>query len=201
MALGFGIGSVFFAAGAGVAMAGGSTRLANILFAIGAVFFTSAAAVQLKSAVNHFPDGDRPLRRALTDPDLVSSAIQLVGTLYFNVMTIRAVTLPPTSADYRQVWGPDVIGSFCFLLSSWIAWHPIVRARRHAWIPGRSRMVLWWNMAGSVFFAISAWGAKLVGKDTVQNLLWDNLGTLLGAFGFLIAAFLTWPPRGASRDA
>ncbi len=199
MALGFGIGSTFFGAGAALAMAGGSAAAANALFAIGAVFFTSAAAVQLKSAVNHFPPGPARLRRGVVDPDLVSSGIQLIGTLYFNVMTIRAVTLPPTAADYDQVWGPDVIGSACFLISSWIAWHPIVRARRHQLVRDRSQMILWWNMTGSVFFAISAWGAKLVGTDTVQNLLWDNLGTFLGACGFLLAAFLTWPSRRASR--
>ncbi len=198
MALGFGIGSMLFGSGAALAMAGGSSRIANYLFAIGAVFFTSAAFVQLLTAVMHFPRGRRTWRRAVVDPDLVSAAIQLVGTLYFNIMTVRAVVLPPTADAYAQVWQPDVLGSACFLISSWIAWHPIVRARRHDLIAERSHVILWANMAGSVFFAISAWGAKLVAPDTLQNPLWSNMGTLLGAIGFLIASVLTWPRSEAS---
>lgn len=198
MALGFGIGSVLFGAGAVVSLAGGSANLANVLFAIGAVFFTSAAAVQLIAAVDHFPPTLHPVRKGLTDPDLSSAVIQLIGTIYFNVMTLRAVLLPPTAADYEQVWQPDVIGSACFLISSWIAWHPVARARKHRRIPERSHLILWSNMLGSVFFAVSAWGAKLVGEHTVQNQLWDNLGTLLGAIGFLSASWLMWPHREAS---
>lgn len=200
MSLGFGLGSILFGAGAAAAMVGAPSETANVLFALGAVGFTAAALVQLISAKAHFPGGPRPWRRAIVDPDLVSSLIQFVGTLEFNVMTIRAVALPPTAASYELVWRPDVVGSACFLISSWIAWHPIARARRHNLVSERSHIILWANMAGSIFFAISAWGAKLVGHRVteIQNELWSNLGTLLGAVGFLVAAVLLWPRPEAS---
>ena len=200
MALGFGIGSVLFAAGAAGAALGATPRTSNMLFALGAVGFTLAALVQLIGAVAHFPPGPKPVRRSLTDPDLTSSVIQFVGTVAFNVMTLRAVLLPPTTADYGLVWRPDVIGSMCFLISSWIAWHPIVRARRHTLVPGRSLMILRANMAGSIFFAISAWGAELVGPDNLKSVFWNNVGTFVGALGFLVAAVLLWPPRKPSDE-
>lgn len=201
MALGFGIGSILFGAGAVMAMLGAAPEPTNVTFALGAVGFTTAALVQLISSMLHFPAGPRRLRRALTDPDVTSAAIQFIGTLYFNLMTIRAVVLPPTAADYHEIWGPDVLGSALFLISSWIAWHPIVRERRHEFVSRNSEWILRANMAGSGFFAISAWGAKLLGSGTLQNVLWDNLGTFLGAVGFLIASVLLWPRRESSYAA
>lgn len=193
MSAGFGVGSTLFGLGAAWAMAGNSVHIANEIFTAGAVCFTFAALVQLVSSMAHLPVAPHPLRRAVTDPDVVSSVIQFIGTLWFNVMTIRSVVLP--TVDYEQVWGPDVYGSACFLISSWIAWHPIVRIRRHGLVVNRSRVILWANMLGSIFFAISAWGAKLIRPGTFENSLWANLGTLLGAIGFLVAAVLLWPPR------
>lgn len=200
MSLGFGLGSILFGTGAVAAMAGAPSSTANVLFALGAVGFTAAALVQLISANAHFPAGPQTWRRAVRDPDLVSSLIQFIGTVEFNVMTLRAVFLPPTAANYEMVWRPDVVGSACFLISSWIAWHPIARARRHSLVSERSHVILWANMAGSLFFAVSAWGAMLVGHQVteIQSELWNNLGTLLGAVGFLVAAVLLWPRPEAS---
>ncbi len=191
MSLGFGIGSFLFGLGAVLAMIGTPVPTADEIFVVGAICFTFAAAVQLLSAIQHAPTGPRLLRHVLTDPDLVSSTIQLIGTLYFNVMTVRALLLPMT--EYGAVWRPDVYGSVCFLLSSWIAWHPVVRLRRYGLVITRSSVILWANMLGSIFFAVSAWGATLIRPGTFENSLWANLGTLLGAIGFLIAAVLVWP--------
>ncbi len=193
MSAGFGIGSFLFGLGAVWAMTGNSVHTANIIFAAGAVFFTFAAFVQLISSAGSLPDGPHAIRRAVVDPDLVSAVIQFIGTLFFNVMTIRSVVLP--MSEYEAVWRPDVYGSLCFLVSSWIAWHPIARLRRHDLVADRSRFILWANMIGSIFFGISAWGSKLVLPGTFENSLWANLGTLLGAIGFLVAALLLWPPR------
>ena len=195
MSAGFGIGSFLFGLGAVWAMTGNSVRTANIIFAAGAVFFTFAAFVQLISSAGSLPDGPQVIRRAVVDPDIVSAVIQFIGTLFFNVMTIRSVVLP--MSEYEAVWRPDVYGSLCFLVSSWIAWHPIARLRRHDLIMDRSRVILWANMLGSIFFGISAWGSKLILPGTFENSLWANLGTLLGAIGFLVAAVLLWPPRQA----
>ncbi|MFN8124966.1 MAG: hypothetical protein U0R64_00420 [Candidatus Nanopelagicales bacterium] len=192
-ALGFGIGSFLFAAGAVMQMAGVASAPVNLTYAAGAVFFTTAAAIQLRAAFAHLPAGTSRWRALVADPDVASSWIQQIGTLAFNVMTIRAVVLPPTAADYGEIWQPDVFGSALFLISSWIAWHPIARARRHQRISWNSRGICWGNMIGSVFFAISAWGAKLLPNLELQSEQWSNAGTLLGAIGFFVASILTWP--------
>lgn len=198
-ALGFGIGSLLFFAGAVMQMFGSAAMPANITYAVGAGFFTTAAAIQWRAAFAHLPPGTSRLRSLVTDPDVASSWIQFIGTLLFNVMTLRAVLLPPTAADYGQIWTPDVAGSALFLISSWIAWHPIARARRHQHIPWNSRAISWSNMIGSFFFAVSAWGAKLLPDNQLQNQEWSDLGTILGAMGFFVAALLTWPDREAVR--
>lgn len=197
MALGFGTGSVLFGLGAIMAVAEANDVAIGIVFALGAVLFTTAAAVQWRAAA------DKPMPSRLRDPDWMSAVIQFVGTLFFNVMTIRALwqAIDASSADYDRVWHPDVIGSLLFLISSWIAWHPIARQHRHHLLHGRSRLICWANMLGSVFFGLSAVGAKMLPDGTFQNLRWDNLGTLLGAVGFLIAAAALRPTADERRRA
>lgn len=192
MALGFGIGSVLFGAGAACAITSAATNLINVLYAVGAVFFTFAAGVQLFTALDHRPQDERVgLHKAIRNPDLMSAAIQLVGTVYFNAMTIRALL----DANYASIWTPDVLGSMAFLISSGIAWYPIARERRHALVSLKSRAICWANLAGSIFFALSAWGAELLSPGVYRSIYWDNAGTLLGAIGFLVASVLLWPER------
>lgn len=196
MGYGFGIGSVLFAAGAVMAVLQANLVATNVVYALGAVFFTSAAAVQWRSAYDRHPP--RPLR----DPDWMAAAVQFVGTLSFNVMTVRAVlmSLQPDSVQYTDVWDPDVFGSALFLISSWVAWHPIAREKRHHVVRGRSLLILVANMLGSVFFAMSAWGAALLPGGTYQSLFWNNAGTFLGAVCFLIGSIALLPSR-AERAA
>jgi hypothetical protein len=205
MALGFGIGSFLFALGTVFVWMGLSPDLANVTYALGAVGFTSAATVQWRASVVHHPWYERLRLRAesdLTNPDWTSAVTQLIGTLFFNVMTIRAVllSLADPNVDYTDVWGPDVYGSALFLVSSWIAWHPIARHRRHRLISGRSAWICWANMTGSVFFALSAWGARMLPNGQLQSVTWNNLGTFVGAIGFLVASILLWPCSGQSDD-
>lgn len=195
MGYGFGIGSTLFAIGAIMAVLQANLVATNVVYALGAVFFTSAAAVQMRAAESRKP------RRRWADPDWMSAAIQFVGTLEFNVMTIRAVAMSfdPT-IPYSQVWDPDVIGSALFLISSWVAWHPIAREKRHRVIHGRSAFITLSNMLGSIFFGLSAWGAALLPDGTYQSLFWSNAGTFIGALFFLVAAIAT-VPRPAEREA
>lgn len=195
MGYGFGIGSVLFALGAVMAVLQANLVATNVVYALGAVFFTSAAGVQLRAAE------DRKPPRRWSDPDWMSAAIQFVGTLEFNVMTLRAVAMSfGNGIPYSQVWDPDVIGSALFLISSWIAWHPIAREKRHRMIRGRSALITLSNLTGSIFFGLSAWGAALLPDGTYQSLFWSNAGTFLGAVFFLIAAVAT-VPRAAEREA
>jgi hypothetical protein len=192
MGYGFGIGSALFGLGAVMAIAQANLLATNVVYALGAVCFTSAAAVQWRSA------HDRRPPRPLHDPDWVSAAVQFVGTLSFNVMTVRAVLMSvhPDAVPYTKVWDPDVFGSALFLISSWIAWHPIAREKRHHLVRGRSLFILVANMLGSVFFALSAWGAALLPGGTYRSLFWNNAGTFLGAVFFLLAAVALLPRKG-----
>ena len=197
MAAGFGVGSALFAAGAMLSVMQADAVFTSVVYALGAVCFTTAAGVQWRSAADHHP----PSR--LKDPDWMSAAIQFVGTLYFNVMTIRALILSidATSVSYDAVWQPDVVGSLLFLISSWVAWHPIAREHRHHLLHGRLLLICWANMLGSVFFGISAVGAKMLPDGTLRNDGWNNWGTFLGAVGFFIAAMALRPTGPERREA
>lgn len=197
MSVGFGVGSLLFAVGALMATVQAAPVLNSVVYALGAVCFTTAAAVQWVAAADHHP---RPRWR---DPDWASAAIQFVGTVAFNVMTIRALamSLDRPGTDYSAVWTPDVVGSPLFLVSSWIAWHPIAREHRHHALHGRSALICVANMLGSVFFGMSAVGAYMLPSGTFENEAWNNWGTFLGAVGFFVAAMALRPTGAEAREA
>lgn len=202
MALGFGIGSALFAAGAVMALA--SWGPANTTYALGAVFFTLAALVQWRSSVRHSAGHHGhagAVEWDLRSADWWSAIVQFVGTLYFNVMTIAALTVAPLSAAAfdAKVWTPDVYGSTLFLASSLIALAAESRERRHALIPERSKLIVWSNLFGSAMFGVSAVTGKAVEPGVLVDPGLSNITTLLGALGFLIAAALTWPPPRATH--
>ena len=59
--------------------------------------------------------------------DWWSSAVQWVGTLFFNATTFRGLTTAIDSPSYNQlVWRPDAYGSVCFLVSGWLAYVVVV---------------------------------------------------------------------------
>ena len=193
----FSIGSALFMAGAAMSILGRGP--ADATFAIGAVCFTTAAFIQWRAAVSHLPRwraAHPGKRRAWANPDWLAAVVQLVGTLEFNVMTIRgmSIAVTDTSAYDHGVWRPDVVGSALFLISSLIALHPINGALRHALVRGRSKAIVYLNLAGSVFFGISAVGALGMGGGVKNNAL-NNVGTLLGGACFLVASVLLWPRR------
>jgi hypothetical protein len=199
-AWGFTVGSLCFLVGAMpwyVAMT--SAVFANATFAIGAVFFTLAATIQLALAGRRLP------YRGMTRADALdwwSAAVQLVGTLFFNLSTIEALVAAIHRPDSVGAgWRPDAWGSICFLVSSALALG--AAARRHELWDVRARTPLagWLNMAGSILFGVSAVAAYAIpGTDEIVSLAWTSLGTALGAVGFLLAAVLT-RPRRRSRAA
>ncbi len=141
------------------------------------------------AAADHHPPS--PWR----DPDWTSAAIQFVGAVAFNVMTVRALALSLGAA-----WMPDV-GSVLFLVSSWIAWHPISRQHRHHVLHSRSALICTSNMLGSVFFGLSAVGAYMLPSGTIKNEAWNTWGTFLGAVGFFVAAMALRPTAAEAREA
>ena len=75
--------------------------------------------------------------------------------------------------------------------------------RDRLWDPtARSWKVAWLNLAGSIAFGISAVGAYVApGSDQPSNVAVANLGTFVGALGFLAGALLMSPRPGAGRSS
>jgi drug/metabolite transporter (DMT)-like permease len=189
---GFAVGSLLFAVGAVLsASVLIDVVVTNLIFFTGALFFTAAAFIQLAMTT-------RP-RRDVTRADALdwwAAVVQFGGTLFFNLSTTEALlnALDPTS-HLRTGWRPDVFGSACFLVAGVLA-ILATTMRDRLWDPNaRIWRCTWLNMAGSIFFAISAVGAYVAPPTgEVLSELWANLGTILGAACFLAAALL-------SRDA
>ena len=190
-AWGFAIGSVFFAVGAVPFYADAVGEIVtNSTFFVGAIFFTLAALIQLLLS------GRRPPRSGSSRADRSdwwAAAIQFAGTLFFNLST-GAALLTVVSSDARvgSGWRPDAWGSICFLVASAFA-VAATTDREGLWDPkARSWRCTWLNMAGSVFFGLSAIGAYVIPSTSdFVSLLWANLGTFLGALCFLVAALLS----------
>lgn len=158
-----------------------------ITFFIGSIFFTGGGILQAAIA---FPE------RRSSHGGLASwraAAIQLAGTLFFNITTYQAVHTSLSNTNYdRVVWRPDAFGSTCFLLSGVIAYRA---SARHGLRPARDDAG-WWepslNLLGCVLFAIAAIAGYVV-PDTGSplDLAAANVNTVLGAACFLACAVAT----------
>jgi hypothetical protein len=205
----FMVGALCFATGAlpGYVDWAGTTA-DNVTFFVGSIFFTTAAVLQYLEAVNTNPvagaaRSGRAVRLLAWEPrriDWWAAAVQLVGTIYFNVSTFAAlVSSLDASQAQRWVWRPDALGSVCFLVASTLAFAEV----GHRWISWRPSSISWWiallNLVGSVAFGVSAVAASVV-PDSGQprNVELVNLGTFVGALGFLVGAFLLLPERTRS---
>jgi hypothetical protein len=172
------------------------------VFFVGSIFFTSAALLQYLEAANADLDvagatSRRP--RLLTfEPhriDWWSTLIQLVGTVFFNVSTYRAMqTSIDTSQVDRLVWAPEAVGSACFLISGLLAYLEV----RGGGIRRPKRTLEWKiatvNLLGCILFGISAVAGYVVPKTgDVLDLAAANVTTALGGLCFLIGAILLLP--------
>jgi hypothetical protein len=167
-------------------------RAVGATFVAGSVFFTGAAIGQLRQTPGD--EGSRLLRRA--------GAVQVLGTLFFNVNTVDAM-LESLDAERtnRLVWAPDLVGSGCFLVASWLAWVAVCGGR---WCVRRDDSG-WWvaalNGVGSVFFmlaAIASFTLPTTGDEVNTTLV--NSGTFLGAICFLVGAYLLLPAPADDSD-
>lgn len=181
------------------------TRWVGLTFFVGSIFFTSASYLCFVEASNA-PDAvvDDPQRRHRGPFRLISwrphsidwwsTGVQLVGTVYFNVMTFLAMYDGwDTAQANRLVWRPDAIGSICFLVASYLAWAEVCHSAGRL----RLRDVSWWivvlNLLGSVFFGVSAVGAYTLGSGELVNEWLDNAGTVAGGVCFFVAAAMLIP--------
>jgi hypothetical protein len=109
--------------------------------------------------------------------------------------------LDATSYD-RLVWTPDVLGSICFLIASYLAYAQACggffrRPRRD-----RESVIATLNLAGSVAFGIAAVAAYWVPTSgSVLDLAAANGFTALGGLCFLIGALLLLPRRVGSPES
>ncbi|MGP0030039.1 MAG: hypothetical protein ACLPVF_06000 [Acidimicrobiales bacterium] len=199
----FAVGSILFALGAvpGFASAVGVTA-DSVTFFIGSLFFTSAGFLQYREVVDTGPQGPPTgwRRVFIYSPDRIdwwATAVQLVGTLFFNVSTANAIRLSLSAeASRHHVWRPDALGSVCFLVASAFAWFEV----SHGWVSWQPRSLSWWipfaNLVGSVAFGVSAIAAFVVpATGELRNVELSNLGTFVGALCFLGGAVLLLPER------
>ncbi len=204
----FAVGSTLFVLGALPPYAGAvGIRWDTATYFVGSLFFTTAAFLTYREAVDARPLGDNPSRRRVLvfQPrriDWWASAVQLVGTLYFNVSTGAAMIANlAAQAEDRYVWRPDAVGSLCFLVASALAWYEVC----HRWIAWRPREWSWWitllNLLGSIAFGVSAVASYVIpATGELRDAARANLGTLVGAICFLIGALLLLPERTEEID-
>ncbi len=205
----FAVGSLIFAVGAlpGYASAVG-TRWDAATFFAGSLFFTAAGFLSYREAVDAGPQPPGATRRRffVFQPgriDWWATAVQLAGTLYFNVSTGNAIRVDLTAqAANQHVWRPDAVGSVCFLVASALAWFEVC----HGWAAWRPRSWSWWitlaNLIGSVAFGVSAVAGYISpATGQLRDAERSNLGTLIGAVCFFIGALLLLPERTAEAGA
>jgi YrhK-like protein len=197
-------GSACFAIGAAPGFASlVPTEVVGVIFFVGSLFFTSAAYGQFVQAVHEDAarhPGGRPALLGLRfgSADWWSSAVQLVGTIWFNIDTFDAMLkgLDAKEQDLR-IWTPDFLGSICFLVASVIV---LLAVTDHPWrrhrgdVPWRIAVI---NLAGSVLFMVAALAAfVLPATDDLLDASAANSGTFLGAVCFFWGARLLlvpWP--------
>ena len=193
----FAVGSLLFALGSVPGYVGGRDPLGHGDLLRRLPVLHLRGLPHLPGAVDAAVPAQNPRRRRVFvyQPhriDWWAAAVQLVGTLYFNVSTGVAVKANLSAeAAHQHVWRPDAIGSICFLVASALAWVEVC----HGWIAWRPRSWSWWitlvNLLGSVAFGVSAVAGYIspVTGD-VRNAERANLGTLVGAVCFFVGALL-----------
>lgn len=190
-AWGFAVGSLCFLVGALPPYAAWVGAVgANLTFFVGSILFTSAALIQLSLSGRRPPRGDT--NRA-DRADWWAAAVQFAGTLLFNISTFAALAAAIARPEAVGIgWRPDAWGSLAFLVSSTLA-VVATKDRGRLWDPdARTWHGTWLNLAGSVAFGASAVGAYVLpSTGDLLSEYWANLGTMLGAVCFLVAALLS----------
>jgi hypothetical protein len=207
----FVIGSTcFFVAPFRVYLAAVGGQWVAITFFVGSLFFTSAAALQWLETINaDRRAGESPSRRlrlVTWEPrrnEWWSSGVQLVGTLFFNATTFRALSTSLGDDSYdRLVWRPDAIGSICFLISGWLAYVEVtgrLLRRPPQTVEGGIVAV---NLFGCVAFGVAAVaGYAVPASGNLVAATIANVTTSLGGLAFLIGALLLLPEGAQSAPS
>jgi hypothetical protein len=181
----FGLGSLCFVIGPLTSYSNAVGAYSDAMtFFIGSILFTLGGATQCLLALPERPDRPTGLAGWRT------AWIQSVGTLLFNLMTFAAITIAATDHSYNTVvWGPNAIGSLCFLVSGAIFY---LSSPRRGLLPSNEHEG-WWeagvNLLGCVLFGISAvTGYATNSAGALISTQIANWTTTLGAACFLACA-------------
>jgi hypothetical protein len=195
IAAGFAIGSLCFFVGPfpGFVELVGTPADGAVFFA-GSIFFTLAATMEVRESTV------RRGRRWGRDSGWWSAAVQWIGTLLFNISTYDAMqdglSVEQTN---RLAWAPDAFGSAAFLISGMLAYR-VAELARSGGRRDRDWKTAAVNLAGCVFFAISAIASYIVpSTGTVLDLAAANFTTALGALCFFVGAVLLFPTTHTRR--
>jgi YrhK-like protein len=189
----FAIGSICFVLGPlpGYIQLVGA-RPDGVTFFVGSLFFTSAAFLQWLQTIG-------PGRVASWEPhrtDWWAGGVQLVGTVFFNATTFRALSTATGSSSYdKVVWRPDAFGSICFLIAGYLAYVEITGGLFHRPVRSRDGVIAAVNFVGCILFGVSAvTGYVLPATGVDLNAAVTNLTTCAGALAFLVGALLLLRP-------
>lgn len=213
----FAIGASLFALGSILLLAPSlakgwsvSTSDINFIYFLGSIPFTTAAYLQLFQSANvpDFQNGSRTRRRSFfgwmpKDIGWLSSALQFIGTLLFNLNTFDAMI--PSLSWLQQdlaIWIPDILGSILFLASGYLAFVETCHAHG-AWKP---RDLSWWitviNLLGCIGFMIAAMFAIILpGPARPEMATIATVFTLQGAVCFFLGAVLMLPETSSAARA
>lgn len=160
----------------------GTTADAAVFF-VGSLLFTAAATLQWRTSGSGL--------------DWWSAVVQLVGTVFFNITTFRAMSTAVDSSSYDQlVWRPDAYGSTCFLAAGCMAYVAVAGALFRRPPPGLESGIAAVNLFGCVAFAVAAAGAwVLPTTGSPVNVTIANLTTAVGALAFLVGSLLLLVPE------
>jgi YrhK-like protein len=164
------------------------SAVVGVVYFVGSVQFTSAAAIQWGLTIRRF------------GLDWWAGAIQFAGTLLFNLNTYDAMQegLDATSYD-RLVWTPDVLGSICFLVASYLAYQQSSGGFFRRPQRGRESVIATANLVGSIAFGVAAIAAYWTPTSgSVLHLAAANGFTALGGLCFLAGALLLLPRHRTS---
>ncbi|MEA2843478.1 MAG: hypothetical protein QOJ69_1149 [Actinomycetota bacterium] len=209
----FMVGSALFGVGSFPIANRWDPRFDSAAYAVGAVFFTAAATLQFLQSLAPPRPAAAPRSDVAPRPDVAAPAgapelprlrlveqlacgIQLVGTLWFNVMTIDALVTNLTAREAeRRIWYPDAFGSVCFLVASYLAMAAVsgswrLRLRGPHDLEGRIAELNWW---GSIAFGISALGGIILPSGQDLDYAVATVGTFVGAICFFLGARLMLP--------
>jgi hypothetical protein len=195
----FVVGSSLFAIGTapGFAILCGA-EASKLLCFMGSWFFTSAALIQLLLSR---PSMSRSWETTSIRAECLSAAIQLFGTLNFNLSTGAALWAQRIPKRRHFEWWPDAAGSVAFLVSGALGVVAVTLTVGLIQLKSRIWSAAWTSMLGSIAFGASAVGAFITKTGDQADEQLADLGTCGGALCFLVAALLRLPKHSSTRSA